>query len=121
MDRYQRDPRPDTKVSGMLSRLRSGWHQSRAFAFDCGTPAAGAGNFVYRFPLLLKRPLHLPRDTSGDTKNATMNRTLTSDEQREFWAQLFAIVVRYETRKHTTPEVTLELLEDVLQTEPRQP
>jgi hypothetical protein len=50
-----------------------------------------------------------------------MNRTLTSDEQREFWAQLFAIVVRYETRKRTTPEVTLELLEDVLETEPRQP
>jgi hypothetical protein len=49
-----------------------------------------------------------------------MNRTLTSDEQREFWAQLFAIVVRYETRKRTTQEVTLELLEDVLQTEPRQ-
>lgn len=121
MDRSQRDPRPDTKVSGMLSRLRSDWHQSRAFAFDYGTPAAGTGHFVYRFPLLLKRPLHLPRDTSGDTKNATMNRTLTSDEQREFWAQLFAIVVRYETRKRTTPEVTLELLEDVLQTEPRQP
>jgi hypothetical protein len=50
-----------------------------------------------------------------------MNRTLTSDEQREFWAQLFAIVVRYETRKRATPEVTLELLEDMLETEPRQP
>lgn len=121
MDRSQRDPRPDTKVSGMLSRLRGHWHQCRVFAFDHGTPAAGARNFVYRFPLLFKRPLHLPRNTSGDTENAIMNRTLTSDEQREFWAQLFAIVIRYETRKRTTPEVTLELLEDMLETEPRQP
>lgn len=105
----------------MLSRLRSAWHQSRAFAFDYGTPAAGAGHFVYRLPLLFKRPLHLPPHQSDGIKVASMNRTLTSDEQREFWAQLFAIVVRYETRKRTTPEVTLELLEDVLETEPRQP
>jgi hypothetical protein len=104
----------------MLSRLRSNWHQCRGFAFDYGTPAAGAGNFVYRFPLLFKRPLHLPRDTSGDTKNATMNRTLSSDEQREFWAQLFAVVVRYETRKRAALEVKLELLEDARETETSQ-
>ncbi len=120
MDRSQRDPRPDTKVSGMLSRLRSNWHQCRVFAFDYGTPAAGAGHFVYRFPLLFKRPLHLPPDTSGDTKNTTMNRTLSSDEQREFWAQLFAVVVRYEARKRAALEVKLELLEDARETETSQ-
>jgi hypothetical protein len=46
-----------------------------------------------------------------------MNRTLSSDEQREFWAQLFAVVIRYETRKRPASEVTLELLEDVRETE----
>jgi hypothetical protein len=120
VDRSQRDPRPDTKVSGMLSRLRSNWHQCRVFAFDYGAPAAGAGNFVYRFPLLFKRPLPLPRDTSGDTKNATMNRNLSTDEQREFWAQLFAVVVRYEARKRAASEVELELLEDARETETSQ-
>ena len=104
----------------MLSRLRTSWHQCRVFAFDDGTPAAGAGNFVYRFPLLFKRPLHLPRDTSGVTKNATMNRNLSSDEQREFWTQLFAVVVRYEARKRAALEVKLEVLEDARETETSQ-
>jgi hypothetical protein len=27
-----------------------------------------------------------------------MNRGLSPDEQREFWAQLFAVVIRYENR-----------------------
>jgi hypothetical protein len=49
-----------------------------------------------------------------------MNRDLSPDEQREFWAQLFAVVVRYEGRKRRELEVTLELLEDVRQTEPGQ-
>jgi hypothetical protein len=49
-----------------------------------------------------------------------MNRDLSPDEQREFWAQLFAVVVRRETRKHRELEVALELLEDVRQTEPSQ-
>jgi hypothetical protein len=46
-----------------------------------------------------------------------MNRTLSSDEQREFWAQLFAVVVGYEARKRAALEVKLELLEDALETE----
>jgi hypothetical protein len=104
----------------MFSRLRSYWHQCRVFAFDHGTPAAGASNFVCRFPLLFKRPLPLPRDTSGDTENATMNRNLSTDEQREFWAQLFAVVVRYEARKRAASEVELELLEDARETETSQ-
>jgi hypothetical protein len=104
----------------MLGRLRTDWDQCRVFGFNYGEPEAGAGDFVYRIPLLFKRPLHLPPHQPDGIKAAIMNRTLTADEQREFWAQLFAIVVRYETRKRTTPEVTLELVEDVLQTEPRQ-
>jgi hypothetical protein len=49
-----------------------------------------------------------------------MSRDLSPDEQREFWAQLFAVIVRYETRKHGPPEVALELVEDVRQTEASQ-
>jgi hypothetical protein len=49
-----------------------------------------------------------------------MNRDLSADEQREFWVQLFALVVRYETRKRAELEVALELLEDVRQTEANQ-
>ena len=46
-----------------------------------------------------------------------MNRDLSPDEQREFWVQLFAVVVRREARKRAELEVGLELLEDVRQTE----
>jgi|GEM_PF-3524078 hypothetical protein len=46
-----------------------------------------------------------------------MNQDLSLEAQREFWAQLFAVVIRYETRKRAEPEVALELLEDVRQTE----
>jgi hypothetical protein len=49
-----------------------------------------------------------------------MNRDLSPDEQREFWAQHFAVVVRYEARKHRESEVALELLEDVRQIETNQ-
>jgi hypothetical protein len=49
-----------------------------------------------------------------------MNRDLSADEQREFWVQLFAVVVRHEARKRAELEVALELLEDVRQTEANQ-
>lgn len=49
-----------------------------------------------------------------------MNRDLSPDEQREFWVQLFAVVVRHEARKRAELEVALELLEDVRQTEANQ-
>jgi hypothetical protein len=49
-----------------------------------------------------------------------MNRDLSQDEQREFWAQLFAVVIRHETRKRAEFEVRLELMQDVRQTEPNQ-
>jgi len=117
VDRAERDPRPDTKVSGMPSRLRGNWHQCRVFAFDYDTPAAGARNSLHRCSLLFDRQVHRAGVHPGDIKNSTMNRTLSSEEQREFWAQLFAVVIRYETRKRPRSEVTLELLEDVRETE----
>jgi hypothetical protein len=49
-----------------------------------------------------------------------MNKELTPDEQREFWAQLFTVVVRREARKRGELEVRLELLREVRQTEPSQ-
>ena len=47
-----------------------------------------------------------------------MNEDLSPDEQREFWTQLFAVVIRREARKRAELEVRLELLEDLRQTEP---
>ena len=47
-----------------------------------------------------------------------MNRDLSPDEQREFWTQLFTVVIRHEARKRAELEVRLELLRDVGQTEP---
>jgi hypothetical protein len=117
VDRSQRDPRPDTKVSGMLSRLRIDWQQCRVFAFDYGKPAAGRRNPLHRCSLLFDCEIHRSGVHPGAIKNANMNRTLSSDEQREFWAQLFAVVIRYETRKRPASEVTLELLEDARETE----
>jgi hypothetical protein len=49
-----------------------------------------------------------------------MNKDLSPDEQREFWTQLFAVVVRREARKRRELEVRLELLQDVRQTEANQ-
>ncbi|MBV8214615.1 MAG: hypothetical protein JOZ08_15490 [Verrucomicrobia bacterium] len=49
-----------------------------------------------------------------------MNRDLSPDEQREFWAQLFAVVVRHEARKHQESEVRLEPKQDLRQTDPIQ-
>ena len=49
-----------------------------------------------------------------------MNKTLSSDEEHDFWAELFALAVRYESRKRADLEVRLELLEDVRQTERNQ-
>ena len=38
---------------------------------------------------------------------------------REFWTQLFTVVIRREARKRAELEVRLELVEDLRQTEPR--
>jgi hypothetical protein len=101
----------------MPSRLRSNWHQCRVFAFDSGPPAAGGRDSLHRCSLFFDRQIHRSGVHTGDIKNANMNRTLSLDEQREFWAQLFAVAIRHETRKRAVSEVTLELLEDVRETE----
>ena len=120
MDRAERDPNSHTKVSVMLSWLRGDWDQCWAFIVGFGPTAVGHHYFVYRCSLFFERPVRPASAAKGDSKNATMNRTLSSDEQREFWAQLFAVVVRYETRKRAVLEVKPELLEDALETETSQ-
>ena len=120
MDRAERDPRPDTEVPAMLSRLRSNWNQRWVFLIEPRPAAAGAGDSLHRGSLLFGRQVHRSGADTGDIKNATMNKNLSLEEQREFWAQLFAVVVRYETRKRPAAEVTLELLEDVRETETSQ-
>jgi len=117
LDRAERDPDSHTEVSGVLSRLRGHWNQRRVFLVDPRPVAAGARNPLYRCSLVSDRQVHGSRGHTGNIKNAHMNRTLPLDEEREFWAQLFAVVIRYETRKRPDAEVTLELLEDVRETE----
>jgi hypothetical protein len=46
-----------------------------------------------------------------------MNKNLSLDEERDFWAELLALAVRCEARKRAALEVRLELLKDVRQTE----
>jgi hypothetical protein len=117
VDRAERDPDSHTEVSGMLGRLRGHWNQRWVFLVDPRPFSAGARNSLHRCSHLFDRQVHRARLHPGDIKNATMNRTLSSEEQREFWAQLFAVVIRYETRKRLDSEVTLELLEDGRETE----
>ena len=117
MDRAECDFGSDPKVSAVLSRLRSDRHQRRVFALDPSSAAAGVDHFVYRFSLHFKPSLHPPSYSTDDSKNAVMNRTLSLEEQREFWAQLLAVGVRYEARKRVAVEVKLELVEDVRETE----
>jgi hypothetical protein len=117
VDRAERDPDSHTEVSGMLSRLRGHWNQRWVVLVDPRPVAAGARNSLHRCSHLFDRQVHRAGVHPGDIKNANMNRTLSLDEQREFWAQLFAVVISYETRKHPASEVTLELLEDVRETE----
>jgi hypothetical protein len=117
VDCAERDPDSHTEVSGMLSRLRVDWNQRWVFLVDPRPVAAGARDPLHRCSLVFDRQVHRSGGHTGNIKNANMNRTLSLDEQREFWAQLFAAVIRYETRKPPDSEVTLELLEDVRETE----
>jgi hypothetical protein len=117
VDRAERDPDSHTEVSAMFGRLRGHWNQRWVFLVDPRPVAAGTRNSLHRCSLLFDRQVHREGVHPGDLKNAIMNRSLSSEEQREFWAQLFAVVIRYETRKSPASEVTLELLEDARETE----
>jgi len=117
VDRAERDSDSHTEVSGMLGRLRGHWNQRWVFLVDSRPFAAGTRDSLHRRSHLFDRQVHRAGVHPGNIKNAIMNRTLSSEEQREFWAQLFAVVIRYETRKRPDLEVTLELLEDGRETE----
>jgi hypothetical protein len=75
---------------------------------------------VLGFPLLRRNQIGPLCRQPYRIEKALMNNDLTPEEQREFWAMLFAVVVRREARKRSELEVRLELLQDVRQTEPSQ-
>jgi hypothetical protein len=107
-------------MSGLCSWLRGNRNQRGVLALRVCPIAAGNHHLVFGF-LILRRNQVCPlcRHPYRIAK-ALMNKDLTPDEQREFWAQLFAVVVRREARKRSELEVRLELLQDVRQTEPSQ-
>jgi hypothetical protein len=120
VDRSHSDSGSDTKVSSLCSRLRGDRNQRWVVALSISPTAAGSHRFVRRFPFLPGDEVGPVRRYPNCVQAAPMNRDLSADEQREFWVQLFALVVRYETRKRAELEVALELLEDVRQTEANQ-
>ncbi len=120
MGRSHSDSGSDTKVSGLCSRLCGDRNQRWVVAFSIRPTAAGSHRFVRRFPFLPGNQIGPFRRYPNSVQAAPMNRDLSADEQREFWVQLFAVVVRHEARKRAELEVALELLEDVRQTEANQ-
>jgi hypothetical protein len=120
VDRSHCDSGSDTKVSGLCSRLRGNRNQRWFVTLSIHPTAAGSHRFVRRFPFLPGDQIGPFRRCPNRVQEAPMNRDLSPDEQREFWFQLFAVVVRSETRKRVELEVALELLEDVRQTEANQ-
>ena len=120
MDRFHRDSGSDTEVSGLCSRLRGDWNKRRVFTLEIRPTAIGNHRFVRRFSLLFRDEIRRLRCYPNCAEEAPMNEDLSPDEQREFWAQFFAVVVRREARKRRELEVALELLDDVRQTEPNQ-
>ena len=120
MDRSHRDSGSDTEVSGLSSRVRGDWNQRWVFTLEIRPTAIGNHCFVRRFSLLLRDEIRRSRCYPNCAEEAPMNEELSPDEQREFWAQLFAVVARREARKRRELEVALELLDDVRQTEPTQ-
>lgn len=120
MDRSYGNSGSDTKVSGLCSRLRGHRNQRWVFTLSVRPTTAGSHRFVRHFPFLPGNQIGPFRRYPNCVQQAPMNRDLSPDEQREFWVQLFAVVVRHETRKRAELEVALELLEEVRQTEANQ-
>ena len=120
MDRSYGDSGSDTKMSGLYSRLRGHRNQRWVVTLNIRPTAAGSHRFVRRFPFLPGDQIGPFRCYPNCVQEAPMNRALSPDEQREFWVQLFAVVVRHEARKRAELEVGLELLGDVRQTEANQ-
>jgi hypothetical protein len=120
VDRSHRDSGSDTEVSGLCGRLRGDWDQRWVFTLEIRPTAIGNQRFVRRLPLLSRDEIGRSACYPNHGEEAPMNGDLSLDEQREFWVQLFGVVVRREARKRRELEVALELLEDVRQTEPSQ-
>jgi hypothetical protein len=120
VDRSYGDSGSHTKVSGLCSRLRGHRDQRWVLTLSIRPTAAGSRRFVRRFPFLPGEQIGPFRRYPNCSQAAPMNRDLSPDEQREFWVQLFAVVVRREARKRAELEVGLELMEDVRQTEANQ-
>ena len=107
-------------MSGLHSRLCCHWNQPRVFFLNVNPTQVGPHYLVRRFPLLSGSEIRPLSRYPHRCEEAAMNKTLSLDEEREFWAELFALAVRGEARKRAALEVRLELLEDVRQTESNQ-
>jgi len=120
VDRSHDNPGSDTKVPRLCGGLRGDRNQRWVLALSFRPVAVSTHCLVPGFPLLRGNQVRPLRRYSYRIEKALMNKVLSPDEQREFWTQLFAVVIRREARKRAELEVRLELLQDVRQTEPRQ-
>jgi hypothetical protein len=107
-------------VSRLCSWLRGDRNQRWVLALGVRPVAVGTHRVVRGFPLLRGNQVRPVCRYPHRSEEALMNKDLSPDEQREFWTQLFAVVIRREARKRAELEVRLELLEDLRQTEPSQ-
>ena len=107
-------------MSCLCSWLRGNWNQRWVLALSVRAVAVGTHRVVCGFPLHRWNQVRPVCRYPYRIEKALMNKDLSPDEQREFWTQLFAVVIRRETRKRAELEVRLELLEDLRQTEPSQ-
>ena len=107
-------------MSCLCSWLRGDRNQRWVLALSVRPVTVGTHLVVPGFPLLRGNQVRPLFRHPYRIEKALMNKDLSPDEQREFWTQLFAVVVRREARKRRELEVRLELLQDVRQTEPNQ-
>jgi hypothetical protein len=120
VDRSHRNPGFDTKVSCLCGWLRSDRNQRWVLVLGVRPITFGTHRVVRGFPVFRGKQVRPVCPHPFRNEKALMNKELSLDEQREFWTQLFAVVIRREARKRADFEVTLELLQDVRQTEPSQ-
>ena len=105
-------------MSCLCSWLRGHRNQRWVLALGVRAVAVGTHRVVCGFPLHRRDEVLPVCRYPHRIEEALMNKDLSPDEQREFWTQLFAVVIRREARKRAELEVRLELLEDLRQTEP---
>ena len=120
MDRSHGNPGSDTKVPCLCGWLRRDRNQRWVLALSLRPVAVGTHCVECGFPLLRGNQVCALCRYAYRIEKALMNKDLSPDEQREFWTQLFAVVIRREARKRAELEVRLELLQDVRHTEASQ-